>query len=214
MRRHADATGPARSSGFTLLELVIAVALLGPLLIVIMNSTNVTNTTLKADDTAAGVAERLYRVTERTAQLTRPCVLSSYQVEANANDVALGNATAVGEWISHTNLEPRRSVRFRSAEGELSMNASEVTDFRVLRFALEAGESENGLDDDGDGLVDEGTLTLTYEGQTVVLATRLERCTFTLDNRLLTIEMQAAEVGPEQRVYRARQSQSVYMRNN
>lgn len=205
---------PHRSGGFSLLELMIAVALLGPILIIVMNSADVSNKTLRANDTAAHVGENLQRVLQRTAQLTRPCVLSSYQVEANAADVAASLATSVGEWIGHTNLEPRTSVRFKSADGELSMNATQVTDYRVLRFALEPGEIDNDVDDDGDGLVDEGSLSLTYEGQETVIATQIELCTFTLDGRLMTIDLQAAEVGPDQRVYRARLSQSVYMRNN
>ncbi|HKB15887.1 MAG TPA: hypothetical protein VKF62_07465 [Planctomycetota bacterium] len=52
-----------------------------------------------------------------------------------------------------------REATFRRNEG-FSAGAVQWGPTARLRFVLESGERDNGLDDDGDGLVDEGTLEL------------------------------------------------------
>ena len=42
--------------------------------------------------------------------------------------------------------------------------------------------TQNGTDDDNDGMVDEGAVILEYDGSEVTMANNIEVCTFTLTN--------------------------------
>ena len=203
-----------RERGSSLVELLVVVAVLLPILASITKMNQVVTRTVNADDHAAEVTENLRKTAQRVGGLLRPGKLSTFQVQANADDVSAGLASSRGEWISPTDLSPRESIRFLAAEGLLSMNARLNTPPRQLTFALDNGELRNGADDDDDGLVDEGTLTLLYGTIRVPLARNLERCDFTFDGRLVRMTLRAAQRDSQGRMFRTTIEQAFYVRNN
>ena len=168
---------------------------------------------IQADDKIAVAMESLQRTAVRTAQILRPCSISTYRVPSVAADVPL-YAPAAGEWMEPIEADPRPAVQFRAADGQLSLNAAQLTDVRSLYLQPENGEVPNGIDDDGDGLVDEGRLMLDYDGVPVALASGIESCLFTLTGRLLTIELRSAVQGRGGAVQRFGVREILYLRNN
>lgn len=200
--------------GMTIVELMIVILILVPVLGLIATSSVVATRTLDANDVAASTTEKLQRTIQRLSHFVRPCVLSTYEVEATPDDVAAGRALAPGQWISPADGEARTAVRFRSALGDLSMNASSWTPQRTIRFELDPSETVNGVDDDGDGFVDEGRIVLDYDGTRVDMVIDAERCTFALDGRELTIAVAAASRSRSSRVVRAATTAVLHLRNN
>ena len=121
---------------------------------------------------------------------------------------------ALGEWISPPATGSRPSFCFKGADGQLSMNAAALTPVRRFVFTLDAGESPNGVDDDGDGLIDEGGLQLLIGNLPVQLViTGVERCEFRLRGRVLTMLLAVARRDAKGHLYRATTTQSILMRN-
>jgi hypothetical protein len=169
---------------------------------------------MRSSEAGSDAVENVQRIAQRIGQLIRPAVISTYRMEATANDVTLLRATSVGEWIYPVDLEPRTVIQFQSADGVLAMNASALTPVRVLRFQLDPGETADGTDEDGDGLVDEGRLSVTWSGTEILLGTGIELCTFTLDAHKITIHLRAAKRRGDGTVARATTIQSFTFRNN
>lgn len=188
-----------RERGFTLVEMTITMVVLVVVLVGLGSTAGITTRTAHTIDQRAEATERVLRCFQRITNFTRAGVLSTYQVEATAADVAAGRATAVGTWIDPVDGEPRPAVRLRAASGILAMNAASTTAPIELRFALDPGEdpatnpaAAAGRDDDGDGDVDEGQLTMEYDGIRTVLLTGIESCTMTIDGYLLTVQVRTA----------------------
>ena len=94
------------------------------------------------------------------------------------------------------------------------MNAALLTSPRRIVFALEASETDNDVDDDGDGLIDEGTITLLQNSITLAILKDVEECSFSLDGRMLMMRLQVARRNSEGRIYRCFLEQRFYLRNN
>ena len=118
--------------------------------------------TINANDQSAEVLESLRRSMQRVAQLVRPASMTTIRCQAIQADVDAGKAASVGDWIEPTDLEARPGIRFQSSDGVMSMNASALTPPREITFVMEAGEVDNDLDDDGDGMVDEGEISVRF----------------------------------------------------
>ena len=172
----------AADTGYTLVELTIAAVLLAGAMAMIAVSVSTASNSLHGDDLVAKGMESLQRSAVRVSQIMRPCSLTSYRVLSLRSDVP-AQASAPGEWIEPNDGEPRSAIQFRAASGVESMNAAALTDTRVLRLEPEASDPPDGVDNDGDGMVDEGYLVLDYDGIAVRLASNIERCTFTLTGR-------------------------------
>jgi prepilin-type N-terminal cleavage/methylation domain-containing protein len=200
--------------GFTLVELIIVMALLLPILGVVLSSSDVALQSMRASEAAGDAVENVQRIAQRVTQFIRPAVLSTYRMEATDADVALGRAAAAGEWVDPVDLEPRTAMQFRSADGVLAINASALTPVRVLRFRLDPGETVDGTDEDGDRLVDEGSIVYETEGDEIVIGTGIEQCTFTLDARKITLRLRAAKRRGDGTIARATTIQALTFRNN
>jgi hypothetical protein len=174
----------------------------------------VVNRTIDTNDRSAETFETLRRTFARLGHLLRPAKLSTIQESAIQADVTNGVATVVGEWMAPIDLAPRPGIRFTAAQGLLSSTVNVSTTPRELRFTLETGETANGVDDDNDGLIDEGALILTWEGTPVVVADQLEICEFATEDRLLRVTLQCARLDRDGHVCRAVMSQTYYLRNN
>lgn len=211
------ATGPAAGrqgeQGFTLVELVLVATLLTMAMAIVGMCMNTATQSLNADDLVGRAMESLQRSAVRISQVARPCSLTTYRVAAVASDVP-ALASAVGEWIEPVDGDPRASIMFQSASGVLSMNASALTGPRIFTLELDAGEVDNDIDDDGDGMIDEGRVVLDYEGIKVALASNIEGCTFTLTGRLLAIELRSAARARGGLLQRFTIRETIYLRNN
>ncbi len=120
-----------KQSGFTLVETIIVLTAMLPLLATIVMATNSLGRAASANDRAADVREAIRRTIQRIELLVRPGKLSTLQVQANATDVSMSLASAVGEWIDPVDNDPRGTLKFVAAEGLLSMNAKLNTDARL-----------------------------------------------------------------------------------
>jgi hypothetical protein len=140
--------------------------------------------------------------------------MSTLRMAAVQDDVTAGAASYVGEWIDPSELVWRPGVEFLSASGLLSMNARLSSATRRVVFTLDPGEVANGSDDDGDGLIDQGTITLLHETVEVAVVRDVELCEFELDGRLLRMRIAIARRAGDGRIDRARMERAVYLRNN
>ncbi|MEZ5965444.1 MAG: hypothetical protein R3F56_16545 [Planctomycetota bacterium] len=214
----------SQQAGFTLLEAVAALAIMVPILGSILSINAMVNREISSSDQAALVSETGRRVGERLGQLARGGLLSTIQVKADASDVAAAEALALsipgthvptlGEWISPPAGFARDNLSLQSAAGVETLNAAATTTARLFEFAMDATESANGKDDDGDGLIDEGKLLLTIDGKRVTLADGVERCLFSLDGRILTVDLRCGRSNSRREAYRATSQHKIYLRNN
>lgn len=202
-----------RQSGLTLVELMLVASLLAMVLAAVTSCLGAATTSLNLDDKVAVAMESLQRSIVRVSQVMRPCSISSYRVMSTDADVPL-YAVAADEWMEPIDGDPRPSMQFRSATGELSLNAALLTDARSLRLQLENGETDNDLDDDGDGIIDEARLIMDYDGIPVAMASSVEAATFTLTGRLLTIELRSAVRARDGSVQRFTARETLFLRNN
>lgn len=218
------AASAARERGFSLVEGLILVAVSLPILGSVIVTTKMVGSELESSEANAGAADTCRRVGQRIAQLVRAGALSTCRTRATKDDVDAATAAnaldpsvvipAKGEWIAPPDERERTTFRFQAAKGDLAMNPAALTPPRQFEFVLESGETDNDLDDDGDGLVDEGNLTLR-EGSTVLqVATGIERCAFRLVGSVLTFELRSARRDDAGRVHRSTTRQEVCLRNN
>lgn len=207
-------TAKQSQSGFTMVELSIVMMILIPVLAGIATTTETVNSTMVANTRSADAMSHCRAMTQRIGSLIRPAQMSTIQVQAVAADVTALRAASVGEWIAPTDLVWRPGIEFLAASGLLSMNAALSTSLRRVSFAIDANEIDNGLDDDGDGLVDEGVITLLQNGTTLAILRDVEECRFSLDGRILSMRLRVARDDKNGRVYRSFLEQRFYLRNN
>ena len=202
-----------RQHGFTLLEVTFGSVLMISAIGMIAMCIDASNRCLHADDVVAQSMEALQRSAVRIAQIMRPCSIVTYRVQATAADVPL-LAAAAGDWIEPVDTQARAAIQFRCASGIQSMNASMLTTPRTLHLELDPGETQNGQDDDGDGMVDEGDVVLDYDDMPVRLASKVEALSFTLTGRLLDIRLQSAGRRRDGTIQRFTVYETLYLRNN
>ena len=204
----------AAQRGFTLVEVMIAATVLAVMMAAIFNTTTVATRSTEENVASAESITQCRRYLERVARLVIPAKMSTLQMPATAADVTALLATSVGEWIDAPgDAEWRNGIQFLAATGQLAMNAVLSTSTRALQFTMEATETDNDIDDDGDGLVDEGIVTLLHDGVTVRVLHGVETCSFQLTDRLLAIRMRCG-LQKNGRTHRADLTQRVFLRNN
>lgn len=202
-----------RDAGFSLVELAMVSTLLAVVTAIIASCLSAAASALRADDRVAMSMESLQRSAMHLAQIMRPCAITTLRVMSTEADVP-ANAAAAGEWIEPNEGETRNAIQFRAATGDLSVNAVSLTEIRGLRLVLDSGEIDNDIDDDGDGMIDEGRIALDYDGISVSMAADVERVSFTLTGRLLTMVLQSAARDGNGRLQRFTSREVLYLRNN
>ncbi len=200
--------------GFTLVELMIAISVLAAMLAAVSGAAATLGSAMETNSCSAEMVTIARRNVQRVAAFARPAKLSTFSVQAVQEDVTNGLATAVGQWISPTENVWRPSIQFQAASGLLSMNAALSTTPRRLVFLMETTETDNGVDDDGDGLIDEGTVELTHDAVTIAVVRDVEQCEFQFQGRMLGMRLQLAKRDSKHRVHRFFVEQDLYMRNN
>lgn len=143
MRRRRHATGRAGTAGFTLVELVAAAALLALVL---------GSVALVADS-----SDRMFRLETVTSHLESRIAIVTEQVFeelriAGADTIAPALVPGVGV----SSIEYVQAV-------DVAGGQAVWTPLRRLAFEYESGELDDGLDNNGNGLVDEGRLVLTED---------------------------------------------------
>lgn len=190
------------TSGFTFLELMVVLAVSAPVLFAVVSTSEHLLKTVNSNEHNAEVSEGVRTVTERAGRLFRAAHRSTFRVRATAADVAAGNADAVGDWMVATDLDPRPSIQFQVSTGILAMNASELTTPRALEYILDPNEIANGMDDDGDGLMDEGKLWLSFDAIRTAIATGVEASSFELDGEIVRFSLLCARRDGNGQVHR------------
>jgi prepilin-type N-terminal cleavage/methylation domain-containing protein len=136
------ASPSARRGGFTLIEIAIAMGILGLVLSSVIGMLSSSSKGFNQGSTSALVQNDARRTLDRLAVELENAGLGTLlpnPVGIAADDLVFQIATGVNE-----------------ADGTIVFGTS-----TRLRFVFEPGELVNGLDDDGDGLVDEGCVVLT-----------------------------------------------------
>ncbi|MEZ5963545.1 MAG: hypothetical protein R3F56_06835 [Planctomycetota bacterium] len=210
--RSDDATAPER--GFSLVEALFAMTFLLPMLGGIISLTAGLTRAVDTRSTSTQVQALAQRAFQVMATFVQAAKMSTLRTQAVATDVGSGAATYVGEWIGPTDLVWRPGIEFLSASGLLSMNARLTTSTRRVVFTREITELANGNDDDGDGLIDEGNITLLHESTEVAVVRNVEQCDFELEGRTLRMRMTVARRAGDGRIERAHLERSIYLRNN
>lgn len=211
--------------GFTLLELMVVAAVSVPILGSVFATNMMVREEMQAGDTSASVAESCRTAGQRLSLYARSGLLSTCEVEATQADVnaaiaeqAIDPSVVVpnlGDWIAPAVGSTHPTFRFQAADGILSMNAAMLTPAREFEFVIDDNETANGIDDDGDGMVDEGRLQLQINtSQLELIATGVERCSFSLNGRILRVTLQCARRDHEGHVYRAVATHNICMRNS
>ncbi len=134
---------PTARRGLTLLELAIAVVISA----ILFGATAIT--VLRAD--------AAYREAEVGAEAQRLCEQTLDRVARE-----LMNADRSSLVFAPAAPLPATSVSYRRAEGWAG-GVLQLGPQRRVRFVRDAGELADGLDNDGDGLVDEGALVLSTD---------------------------------------------------
>lgn len=205
---------PEKQGGFTIIEMTIVMAVLLPMLLGITTTTLSVNSTMEANSRASDVLTYGRRMSQRVARLVRPAKLATIKARAVKLDVLAGRATAIGEWISPAYGIQTSGIEFKSATGILSVNAALSSSTRRIVFDIEKGETKNGKDDDGDGLIDEGEVRLLQDGSTVSVMRGVEKCSFALYGRVLWVRLRVARRASDGRVFRNELLKRYYVRNN
>lgn len=183
--------------GSTLVEVTIVAALLVPLLFAALNTSSLVQRNLGTTELQAEMAQRLQRVTEIVYALARPALASTVEMQ----DVDSG------AWETPLPATEYRALRFRT-DDPLQPTVQ-------LAFERDPGEIANGKDDDGDGLVDEGSLRLGFGAEAPgTVASRVELATFRLEGRTLTFTMRCARRDHGGRVLRSQRQVTVCLRNS
>lgn len=173
------------SAGFTILELMLAIVLLSILMYKAHGAMSAVQTT--ADETSAEVlleqqAQRLLKqVGYAIMGSNRQTLIPESEAPLSANDlkyrVNLGIQDGEVVWSDPEKV----AMEERALQVYWSQNPEEEHERRVVWSNLVSpfleGEIPNGMDDNGNGLIDEQGLSFVVEGDSVTIRLTLERLT-------------------------------------
>ncbi len=117
------------AAGFTLLEMLAVSALMLPILIVLLSSVDVVQNSMNVNVGRASVMQTMHRVSDELERQLRPAALSTVQ----------HRVTAGGTWGDPVEMLAAEGMRFRCADGSLSMNATAMTSVRTFELLMEEG---------------------------------------------------------------------------
>lgn len=194
--------GSGRAAGFTLVELMIVAVLSIPLTLVIVSASQAAVKSFTASErvtrTTGAVLLSLGKI-ERVLQCGRRATLRTAATDA---DVESGRAPSVGSWFSMPADEPRTDLEVESLMGDAGLALNPPSRRYRLVFQRDADELPNGTDDDGDGLIDEGQLLLSHDGNPPVRVGTLEACTFEREGQTIRVSFRYARLGHGRRLVR------------
>jgi len=168
-------------------------------------------------------------------KLVRSRRRSRQRSAGNAQAASQANAASlkVGSWIRTASLtslrmksgggtyvDPVDDTDYDSAQFQLVIDfAADLTPqlggVRTLSYQREAGEIANGTDDDGDGLVDEGRITMIDgSGRRLGVVANVESLAIRKSGRSVTVTVTSAVRDASGRVHRTTAQQRVLVQNN
>lgn len=220
------------SRGFTLVESMAVLAAMIPILIAILSTTTVVERSTDTNIRRSDIMTQHRKLADRLTQLLRPALTSSLRVRATQVDVdelqaieaarMAANPLAtphpipnVGDWIVPPGpITSRPGIRFQEAVGPISLVPDATTPPSTIERFLDPAETANGTDDDGDGLIDEGTLRGTMGDRGFALALDVEGISFTLNGKVLEVAVVLARKDQSRNVLRSTFRHSIWLRNN
>ena len=178
-------TSDPRRGGTTYLEVVIGLAMVASLVLAGLGVEQSALKGIRATERSAQVSERAARLAGRIDRELRLASLGTLRVPG-----PLGLQAPVNLTTYQDELRFKRVINFGTGG---IVTSPETT----LRRTLDPGENSNGVDDDGDGLVDEGTLLLaTAGGVSATIATGVTSFSIRLQGKSLTVTVSAGIGGP------------------
>jgi hypothetical protein len=107
------------------------------------------------------------------------------------------------------------TLRFRALVGLPTGSSDALGPPRTVAFVMDSGETADGTDEDGDGLVDEGEIHLVESsGSAVALAAAVELFAVTRSGRTLEITVRVAGRDKHGTVHGSTLRESVLLWNN
>lgn len=173
--------------GFTMVEVLVVGSIMAGLLVALLGVSDTVTGSVSSNERAAAALETVRTALRRVTDVARPESAGAVRVRTSPT----------GPWIVPDAAATYPAVRFGTAT------------LRTLEFVLDANETADGDDDDGDGLVDEGSLRL--DG--VPIATGVEACEFALVGQLFRVRLQSGRRDSDRRVHRLVNEARVCLRN-
>jgi hypothetical protein len=184
-----------RAAGFSLVEVTIVLALAVPLLLLLGGASKAAIGSLTTTERSAKITEIELRAISEIEHVLRCGRLQTLQSIAVRADVTAGRAAAVGDWFPMPASEPRTELEVWSLIDGTGPPLVIPSRRHRLVFARDPAELQNGSDDDGDGLIDEGVLQVLVDNDTTVVLTGLEACTFMRTGNVIEITLRSARPG-------------------
>jgi hypothetical protein len=185
------------AGGFTVVELLVTSAMMIVVMLAVFGTTQVVAKAVNTHDRAYEVDDAVRGALHRLSQIVQPADSATVRVRTSPG----------GSWIVPVTGTAYPALRFTAADGATV----------AFEFVLDASEVANGTDDDGDGLVDEGSLTVatsaTAAGRGTLLITGVEQCTFTMNGRLLQAVLRCTRRDQNRVLHSVTRAVKVYLRN-
>jgi len=188
---------PARAAaGFTLVELVIVAAVLVPLLLIVGTATKGVSGAIAANDRAAEVNALEERALGEIARVLHFGRIGTLCTQATTADVRAGRAAAVGDWFPMPAREARSTMQLWALTGAQQLPLEPPEQLCTLAFVRSSKENPNGIDDDRNGLVDDGELRCTTGNLSTKLLGGVDLCTFLLDTGVVRVTLRYGKPCP------------------
>jgi len=229
---------PRAVRGVALLEVLTSLGAMLPVLFAVISTSTYTFKVIQASERASADLQTVRSAEQRLQDLLRSATLGSLTLDPTAvapwTDQTLTSAESLITNYSTITTQLRgktiqtptavsvqsRSVTFQSvvdaADLQLSdpaLGGSGLSATRSVFFQIEPGEAWNGVDDDGDGFVDEGALQYFDGARVHVLISVTEDCTLTLAGQGLTLDLVVPHALAGDQVRRSRVTRTYGIRN-
>ena len=192
-----------KAAGFTLVELMVVCSILAPILYLFLSAGPSVGDALGVNQRNADVAQK--------ARIGLSSICNSLR-SASARSLLVRVASS---WVTPVEGTAYGTIQFQEPAGLPTASTVALQAPRMLEFKLDPKEIQNGIDDDGDGLVDEGSVWTTRSGgERACLASDIESFSVVKTGRLLRITIQSCALDSKQRPHRSKSVQTMVLRND
>ncbi|MEW6745531.1 MAG: hypothetical protein AB1486_22490 [Planctomycetota bacterium] len=186
--------GRAKSSGITIVEMTVTLGIFAVVLMAAIQALVGGSTAQRQLTTTEVLEEQTRRVTERLVNYLRQAGVYTLQ------DVPEAPATS-------SSIRFRRMIQFDPWTGP-SWSPEER-----LFHQLDAGETDNDLDDDSDGRADNGVLVWASSPRWEIWGTDVVNVAFSRTGRTVEITLECAVAGNDGAILTTRRRTDVYLEN-
>lgn len=208
-----------REAGYTMVEVAITSVMLMLLMAAFYKASQSFTSSIRVNERTAAVCDRLDIAMHTVERVIRAADAKSLRSKATPDDVSRATVQnklipMVGEWAKDVLDVPRTTLQFLILKDAGSTSSVQTTSRCGLRFVLDPAEQQNGKDDNGNGLVDEGRLVYENGSEVVTILPGVESFSLTVDGRVVRITVRLAQKEAGGRIHRAALSRSIYVRNS